>query len=197
MWSWQDRAESISYGELKALRMMLTNLDRTRQNSFHSQIDRAGISHVRWWCHNLLSAYVKNPIVTASRPVMRELRLVKRELRSLGIHISSKWLQSVLNIYADRLSRRFPSGDLHVRNWLRQSVLDGAVAPIDAFPYRPLGETQYFWLKKTLQQLRSRWDVTEVRLLCPPVDLIQDAVAKLRAMGAPAMFLIPDWPRQP
>ncbi len=32
VWSWQDRAESISYQELKALRMMLSNSDQMKHH---------------------------------------------------------------------------------------------------------------------------------------------------------------------
>ncbi len=75
--------------------------------------------------------------------MMRELRLLKRELDRLGLHIGARWLPSVLNKYADGLSRRFPRGDLQVRNWLRQSLQDGAAAPMTAFPYALLAKLQY------------------------------------------------------
>ncbi len=197
IWKWQDRAESISYRELKAIRMLLTKRNHEQLNSFGSLLKQAGVSNVKLWCDNMATVHVTNAMVSASRPMMRELRLLKRELDRLGLHIASAWLPSVLNKYADGLSRLFPRGDLQVRQWLRQSLKDGIAAPADAFPYRPLGETPYFQRRQTMQELGRRWGKEKIRLLCPPVDLIAPVVTKLRLSGSPAMLMIPDWPRQP
>lgn len=70
-------------------------------------------------------------------------------------------------------------------------------APLDAFPFRPFGEHPFYLHIWIYQETDHHWDKDEVLLLCPPVDLICAVVSKLRTTQAPAMFLIPDWPRQP
>ena len=69
-------------------------------------------------------------------------------------------------------------------------------APVDAFKYRPPGEHPVVRRKLLMQELEEDWNTEEVRLLCPPVDLIPATVNKLSWTRAPAILLIPDWPRQ-
>ena len=135
-------------------------------------------------------------MVSASRPMMRALRLLKRELDHLGVTIAAKLLPSVLNKYADALSRRFPRGDLRVRRCVRQSVLDGIQAPSDSFPYRPQGEHPVFLKQQTLTELQATWDRNITRLLSPPIDLIPAVLRKLSKSMSPAVLLILHWPRQ-
>jgi hypothetical protein len=40
------------------------------------------------------------------------------------------------------------------------------------------------------------WSREETRLLCPPVELMKAVVRKLRISKAPALLLMPNWPRQ-
>jgi hypothetical protein len=84
--------------------------------------------------------HVTNAIVASSKPMMREIRRLKKMLDELGLQLSSEWIPSVANKFADALSRRFSPGDLAVRQTLRRSVVDGMMVPLDSFPLRPLSE---------------------------------------------------------
>ena len=189
IWSWKDRAQSISYRELKAIRMLLTgSLGKQLLHQHHRDL----LLHV----DNQAVVHVINALVSASRPMMRELRRLKSVLDRNGIHIRSEWIPSVANKFADALSRRFSRGDLQIRRQLRRSVVAGMMAPKDAFPYRPVGEHPTFARRQAFQELSSPWSRDEVRLLCPAVDLIPATLHKLQETRAPALLLIPKWPRQ-
>lgn len=190
VWSWQERAESINLRELRAVRMMLLGC-------LKEPIMRNGVKELLLHADNQSVVHIANSFVSASRPMMRELRRLKVVLEEMGIHIRAEWLPSAVNKFADGLSRRFPRGDLQIRRQLRHSVVDGMKAPLDAFPFRPLGEHPFYLRTAMYQELNRDWSKDEVMLLCPPVDLIGAVVSKLRHTQAPAMLLIPDWPRQP
>jgi hypothetical protein len=76
--------------------------------------------------------HVTNAFVASSRPMMRELRRLKKELDELGLQFFSEWIPSVANKFADALSRRFSPGDLAVRQTLRRFVVDGMMAHLDS-----------------------------------------------------------------
>lgn len=190
IWSWQDRVESISYRELKAIRLLLTG-------SLGKRVVQEGHKNVLLHVDNQAVVHITNSFVSASRPMMRELRRLKVVLERLGVQIRSEWIPSVANRFADALSRRFPRGDLQIRRQLRRSVQAGMQAPTDVFPYRPAGEHPVQLRRQAYAELASSWSETEVRFLCPPVDLLHATVHKLRTTQAPAVLLMPDWPHQP
>ena len=179
VWGWEDRANSISYRELKAVRFLLTKQRLKNEPSFGKLLKNEGIHNLDLQCDNLAVVHIAYAMVSASRPMMRELRLLKRELDHIGVTIAAKWLPSVLNKYADALSQRFPHGDLRVRRCVRQSVPDGMQAPSDSFPYRPRGEHPVFIKQQTITELQANWDRNTTRLLCPPIDLIPAVLQKL------------------
>lgn len=189
IWSWKDRAESINYRELKAIRMLL-------QGSIGSRIAEEGHRELLMYVDNQSVVHITNAFVTASRPMMRELRRLKLVLDRLGLHVKAEWIPSVANRFADCLSRRFPRGDLQIRRQLRRSVVDGMGAPRDVFPFRPVGENPIAQRKQAYAELASEWNRQEMRLLCPPIDLISATLHKLEETRAPAVLVIPDWPRQ-
>jgi hypothetical protein len=88
--------------------------------------------------------HVSNAFVASSRSMVRKLRLLKVVLDQLDLQLSSEWIPSVANKFADGLRRRFSPGDLAVKETLRQSVMVGMLAPCDVFPLRPLGEHPVF-----------------------------------------------------
>lgn len=189
VWNWRDRAESISYRELKAIRMVLSG-------SLGRQVLAHGRRNLLLHIDNQPVVHITNSFVSASRPMMRELRRLKAVLDHHGLHIRSEWIPSAANKFADGLSRRFPRGDLRIQRQVRLSVQAGMQAPVDSFPFRPLGEHPRFLRQQAYTELAAEWDPSEVRMLCPPVDLLSATVRKLRATGAPALLLMPDWPRQ-
>jgi hypothetical protein len=103
-----------------------------------------GISMLRLCIDNMSVVHVTSGFVASSRPMMRELRRLKVVFDQLGLQLSSEWLPSVDNKFADGLSRRFSAGDLELKETLRQSVVDGMLPPCDVFPIRPLGEHPVF-----------------------------------------------------
>ncbi len=109
-----------------------------------------GVRNLEVQCDNMANVFITKDLVRYSRPMMREFRLLKRELHRLGVHISSLWLPSALNKYADALSRMFPRGELLVRRSLRRCVMDGMQVTTDIFPYRPLGEHRFFFRMEEL-----------------------------------------------
>jgi hypothetical protein len=70
------------------------------------------------------------------------------------------------------------------------------MAPLDSFPLRPLGEHPVLLRRQCHNELVSLRSREETRLLCPPVELMAEVVRKLRISKAPALLLMPDWPRQ-
>jgi hypothetical protein len=102
----------------------------------------------------------------------------------------------VPNKFADALSRRFSPGDLAVRQTLRRSVVDGMMTPLDLFPLRSLGEHPVFLGRQCHNKLALHWSREETRLLFAPVELMAAVIRKLRISKAPALLLMPDWPRQ-
>jgi hypothetical protein len=140
--------------------------------------------------------HVTKAFVASSRSMMRELRRLKKVLDEVGLQLSSAWIPSVANKFADALSRRFSPGDLAVRQTLLRSVVDGMMAPLDSFPVQPLGEHPVFLRRQCHNELASHWSREETRLLCPPVKLMAAVVSKLRISKAPALLLMLDWPRQ-
>jgi hypothetical protein len=97
-------------------------------------VKKEGISLLRLCVDNSSVVYVTNAFVASSRPMMRELRRLKKVLDKLELQLSSEWIPSIANKFADALSRRFSPGDLVVRQTLRRSVVDGMMAPLDSFP---------------------------------------------------------------
>lgn len=189
IWSWKDRAESISYRELKAIRMLLSG-------PLGKQLVASGKRSLLLHIDNQPVVHIANALVSASRSMMRELRRLKAVLDHHGIQIRADWIPSVANKFADGLSRRFPTGDLQIRRQLRRSVQAGMRVPLHVFPYRPVGEHPVFLRRQAFAELAADWDKGEVRLLCLPVDLISPTVHRLRQTGAPAILLISEWPRQ-
>jgi hypothetical protein len=124
IWEWKDGAECISVRKLKAIRMFL-------MGTLGERVKKEGITLLRLCVDNSSVVHVTNAFVASSRPMMREHRRLKKVLDELGLQLSSEWIPSVTNKFADALSRRFSPGDLAVRQMLRRSVVDGMMAPLD------------------------------------------------------------------
>jgi hypothetical protein len=77
MWEWKDKAECISVWELKAIRMVL-------MRTLAERVKKEGISLLRLCVDN---SSVTNAFVASSRPMMRELRRLKKVLDELGLQL--------------------------------------------------------------------------------------------------------------
>jgi hypothetical protein len=187
VWVWKTRLGSITYRELKAGRMLhMGNLGEKILDLETKELllitDNTGVVHIT------------NVPVSATQPIMRELRRLKYILETMGVSLITQWLPSVANKFADALSRRFHTDDLLVRRHLRCSILAGMKELIDAFPYRPFVEQPLFARRQAYTELASHWSTEETRLLCPTLDLMGAVIRKLKWTRAPAILMAPDWP---
>lgn len=189
IWSWKERATSITHRELKAVRLSL-------QRHLGRQLATRDVRRVLLHGDNQSVVHVLNAFISASAALMTELRRLKVVLDELGIVVSAQWLPSVMNRFADALSRRLSRRDVQILPRLRRSIAAGIRAPRDAFPYRPLGEHPYVNRKLLLEELQRAWTLDETLVLCPPPDLIPAVLRKLNQTRAPALLLIPEWKRQ-
>jgi hypothetical protein len=69
-------------------------------------VKKEGINLLRLCVDNSSVVHVTNAIVASSRPMMRKLRRLKKVLDELRLQLSSEWIPSVANKFADALSRR-------------------------------------------------------------------------------------------
>jgi hypothetical protein len=114
-----------------------------------------GIPLLRLCVNNSSVVHVTSAFVASSKPMMREIRCLKKVLDELGLQFSSEWIPSVANKFADVLSRRFSPGYLAVRQTLRRFVVDGMMAALDSFSLRPLGEHPVFLRRQCHKELAS------------------------------------------
>ena len=146
IWDWRDRAHSISYRELKAIRKLL-------MGHLGHQFEQESIQSLLLHVSNQAVVHITNALVSASFPMMRELRKPKLFLDRPGLQIRSEWIPSVANRFADGLSRRIPSGDLRIRRQLRHSAVAGMKALIDVFKHRHLGDPPVFRRRQSFHEL--------------------------------------------
>jgi hypothetical protein len=78
-------------------------------------VKKDGISLLRLCVDNLSVVHVTNAFVVSIKPITRELCRLKKVLEELGLQLSSEWIPSVSNKFADALSRRSSPEDLAVR----------------------------------------------------------------------------------
>jgi hypothetical protein len=83
IWGWEDRAAHITYRELKAVRLLL-------MGNLGQRVKDAGAPKLLLHCDTAAVVHIMNAMVTASRPMMRELRLLKHLVDSMGIIVDSK-----------------------------------------------------------------------------------------------------------
>ena len=83
IWDWRDRAHFISYRELKAIRKLLTG-------HLGHKLEQESVQSLLLHVDNQAVVHITNALVSASRPMMRELRKLKRCLDRLGLQIRSE-----------------------------------------------------------------------------------------------------------
>lgn len=109
-WTAVDRAQSITFRKLLAVRLLL-------HRHFSAFVSDPHVRKVLLQEDNQAVVYVINSIVSASRPMMAEVLL-----RVLGVRIDARWIPSAVNRYADSLSRTWDPGDVRVTAWLAASI---------------------------------------------------------------------------
>lgn len=190
VWSSEDRKQSITLRELRAVALVLGN-------GLGVDVKHEDVRRVRLWIDNLGAHFVIKKMSSKAPALMKELRILHRLLSRLGITLAPKWLPSAANYYADRESRTWDPGDLQVRARVRRAMLTSfahvGVRDDGAWAYRPLGVHPVAMRKVTLAALEERWGSERARLYCPPVDLISATVRKMRKEKARGVLLVPDW----
>jgi hypothetical protein len=133
LWSTQERAEQITLRELKAVRLLL-------QKHFASVVAKAETKRILLHDDNQAVVHILNSIVSASRPMMAELRRLEVMLRILGVKLETRWIPSAVNRYADALLRQWDPGDVCATEALVESLCSAYERDAVVFPYLPVGE---------------------------------------------------------
>ena len=192
VWDAKDRRESITWRELKAFRLLLESECGARVAGEHVQ-------RIRFFCDNQAVVYIVRAMVSASKVLMKELRILERLLRALKVTVDIKWLPSGENVHADRLSRQWDPTDLQVTrrvlNSLRDSYQLGERGAV--FRCRPLGLPPVAQRKIAVAALKEHWGPQEARLYNPPPDMVSMTLAKMRREGARGIVLVPAWNSAP
>jgi hypothetical protein len=117
IWTWKDREECILVRELKAIRMVL-------MGTLGERVKKEGISLLRLCVDNSSVVHVTNAFVASSKPMMRELRRLKKVLDELGLQLSSEWISSVVLCAAKDETSVDIMGRMFCFNFLRKGNYD-------------------------------------------------------------------------
>jgi hypothetical protein len=99
LWATEERAEPIKLRELRVVRLFL-------QRHFAAFVEKSEVQQILLHEDNQAVVSILNAMVSASRPMMAELRRLEVMLRALGVRIEARWRPSEVNRYADALSRQ-------------------------------------------------------------------------------------------
>jgi hypothetical protein len=190
LWATAERAESITLRELKAVRLLF-------QRHFASYVAKAETKRILLHEDNQAVVHILNAMVSASRPMMAELRRLEVMLRALGVRMEARWIPSAVNRYADSLSRQWDPGDVCVTEELVQSLCDSYAPDAVVFPYRPVGEHPIARRKFLASQMDEDWGDGRARLWNPPFDLLPLVMKKIEDNGGTGVLIAPRWPAQP
>jgi hypothetical protein len=133
LWAGEERAEAISRRELNAVRLLL-------KRHFASYLAQAETRRILLHEDNQAVVHILNAMVSASRPMMAEIRRLEVMMRALGVRMEETWLPSAFNRYADSLSRQWDPGDVRVTEELVQSLSNSYAPGAIIFSHRPVGE---------------------------------------------------------
>jgi hypothetical protein len=123
-------------------------------------------------------------MVSASRPMMAELRRLEVMLRTLGVKIETRWIPSAVNRYADSLSRPWDPGDVSVTKELVRLLSNAYEVDAFVFPHRPVGDHPIARRKYLQTQMSEDWGDGQARLWNPPFYLLQRVLKKAEDEGA-------------
>ena len=188
-WTAADRVQSITLRELRAVRLLL-------QQHFAEYVKDDRVKRVLLHEDNRAVVYVLNAMVSASRPLMSELRKLRQLLEVLGVRIEAQWIPSAVNRFADALSRQWDPGDVQATGALVEEFATAyAMAPV--FPYPPVGDHPIARAKQLGIQLEEYWGDGRARLFNPPFDLLPLVVRKLETERGAGVVVAPRWTAQP
>lgn len=188
-WTAQDRAESITLRELRAVRLLL-------QRHFAAYVSQSHVRRLLLHENNQAVVYVLNAMVSASKPLMAGLRGLQRMMAVLGVAIDARWLPSGVNRYADALSCTWDRENSRATGSLLASMQREYRVDHVVFSRRPLGETFVARKKYLSTQMEEFWGDGRARLCNPPFDLLPVVVRKIASDGGRGVLLAPNWPAQ-
>lgn len=189
-WTASDREQSITLRELRAVRLLL-------HRHFSDFVSDPRIRRVLVQEDNQAVVFVLNSMVSASRPMMVELRKLEVLLRALGVKLEARWIPSAVNRFADALSRTWDPGDIWATGAVISSVKEQYHLDTVAFGERPLGEPLAARRKFLATQMQEDWGDGRARLFNPPVDMMPLVVRKISQENGRGVLIAPTWPAQP
>jgi hypothetical protein len=187
LWATEERAEPITLRELKAVRLLL-------QRHFASFVAAAETKRILLHEDNQAVVHILNAMVSASRPMMAELRRLEVMLRILGVKVEARWIPSAVNRYADALSRQWDPGDVCATEALVESLCSAYEPDAVVFPYRPVEEHPIARRKYLEMQMGGDWGNGRARLWNPPFDMLPLVLKKMEDERARGVLIAPRWP---
>lgn len=189
-WSAEDRTQSITLRELRAVRLLLAR-------SFAEYVSDCHTRHMVLHEDNQAVVFIINAMVSASRPMMAELRKLRALLHALGIVIEACWIPSAVNRFSDMLSRTWDLGDVRASESLVASIRRHYHLGPDIFARFPMGETIPARAKQMRIELEAPWNDGRAHLWNPPADFLPLVLRKIEEEKPHGVLLAPYWPAQP
>lgn len=143
VWDWKERRTSITWSDFKSFRLFL-------ESECGRGLGRENFSRVRLPCGNQALVYIVRGMVSASKVIMKELRVMERLLRTLNMKVETAWILSSVNVFADRLSRQWDPGDIQVKKRIPRSLRDSCLLGEE-------GEMFHIGHLDWLHQPRGKW----------------------------------------
>ena len=158
VWSAEDRKQSITLRELRAVALGLGR-------GLGVDVKHQDVRKVRLFIDNQGAKFVIQKMSSKSPALISELRVLHKLITKLGISLAPEWLPSAANFFADRESRTWDPGDLQVRSSVRNAMLNSlahvGVSKDGTWAYRPMGVHPVAMRKVTLSAHRTTGDRSE------------------------------------
>lgn len=174
LWDPQLRVKPITFLELRAVTDSI--------QAFEEHLKR--VTHLRIWKDNQAVLQILNAMVSRSRALMQELRVLHRLLSKLRISIESQYLPSAVNRLADRLSQLHTLDDWWINQKSIAPLLSSLPTTIDRFADNqnklcPRFNSEFASPSSLgIDALSQDWK-SETNFWNPPLKLIPLAVYKL------------------
>lgn len=111
----KDRLQSITLQELRAVQLRIAQ-------SFVDYVSGRKRRRIPLREDNQAVVSIINAMVSASKPMMTELRKLNVFLHELDIKLEARWIQTAVNRFADALSRTWNQGDVRASRTLVQTI---------------------------------------------------------------------------
>ena len=190
-WYDEDRAQHITFKELKAVRYAVSSF-------LPELMGRRVLLHE----DNQAVVSVITHLTTRSPAMMLELRKLWFLLDSNDVHLRPRYIRSAANIWADKLSRELDYSDWQLnprifrhlnREWGPYSIDRFATMENAMLPrYNARWRDPRCEAVDSLRLSDQHWRVN-ANWCNPPWELLQELVLKLQRSGASATVVAPNW----